>query len=98
MIPCAIIEEVATDEVTGSATSASNLLVFTPSALIAPAYGWLLNDRAGDGGKPILGVFQGALSVGVAGIIPAIVLSCFLREAGSASRPLVRTLAMKAPS
>jgi hypothetical protein len=64
---------------------AGNFLVFTPSALLAPAYGWLLNDLAG-GGKLTETVFQNAGSFGVAGIVSAIAPACFLRETGSASR------------
>jgi MFS family permease len=86
MIPYSIIKEVNPDDVKGSATGAINFLVFTLSALLAPAYGWLLNDLAG-GGKLTETVFQHASSVGIAGIALAIVLSCFLRETGRASRP-----------
>ena len=84
MIPYAIIKEVNPDKVKGSATGAINSLVFTLSVLLAPAYGWLLNDLAG-GGKLTETVFRNADSFGVAGIMLAIVLACFLRETGSAS-------------
>jgi MFS family permease len=83
MIPYTIIKEVNPDEVKGSATGAINFLVFTLSALLAPAYGWLLN-RLADGGKLTIGVFQNASAVGIAGIVLAIVLACFLRETGRA--------------
>lgn len=85
MIPYSIIKEVNPDKVKGSATGAINFLVFTLSALLAPAYGWLLNSLAG-GGKLTLAVFQDASSFGIAGIALAIVLAAFLRETGSASR------------
>jgi MFS family permease len=88
MIPYSIIKEVNPDEVKGSATGAINFLVFTLSALLAPAYGWLLNDLAG-GGKLTEAVFQHASTVGIGGIVLAIVLSCFLRETGSASSSAV---------
>jgi MFS family permease len=81
MIPHSIIREVNPDDVKGSATGAINFLVFTLSALLAPAYGWLLNSLAG-GGKLTLGVFQHASSVGVGGIVLAIVLTLFIRETG----------------
>jgi hypothetical protein len=93
MIPYAIIKEVNPDKVKGSATGAINFLVFTLSALLAPAYGWLLNDLAG-GGKLTETVFQNASSFGVAGIVLAIVLACFLQETGSAShtaKPVLST-------
>jgi hypothetical protein len=91
MIPYAIIKEVNPDKVKGSATGAINFLVFTLSALLAPAYGWLLNDLAG-GGKLTETVFRNADSFGVAGIVLAIVLACFLRETGSASRVAAPTI------
>jgi MFS family permease len=89
MIPYTIIKEVNPDEVKGSATGAINFLVFTLSALLAPAYGWLLTYLSG-GGELTLGVFQRASAVGIAGIVLAIVLACFLRETGRASRPAGR--------
>ena len=86
MIPYSIIKEVNPDEVKGSATGAINFLVFTLSALLAPAYGWLLNSLAG-GGKLTLAVFQNASGVGVGGIVLAIVLTYFLRETGHKASP-----------
>ena len=87
MIPYTIIKEVNPDEVKGSATGAINFLVFTLSALLAPAYGWLLNHLS-QGGSLTLGVFQSASSAGLAGIVLAMVLACFLRETGQAGTPL----------
>ncbi|WP_284943556.1 MFS transporter [Acidisoma cladoniae] len=81
MVPYSIIKEVNPDRVKGSATGAINFLVFTLSALLAPAYGWLLGRLSG-GGKLTLGVFQHASSIGIAGIVLAIVLAFFLRETG----------------
>jgi MFS family permease len=94
MIPYSVIKEVNPDEVKGSATGAINFLVFTLSALLAPAYGWLLNNLAG-GGKLTLGVFQGASSVGIGGIVLAIILSFFMRETGRGAQA---TLAEKVRS
>jgi MFS family permease len=86
MIPYTIIKEVNPDNVKGSATGAINFVVFAISALIAPAYGWLLTDISG-GATLTLGVFQDASWAGIAGIVLAIVLACFLRETGRATRP-----------
>jgi MFS family permease len=98
MIPYTIIKEVNPDNVKGSATGAINFVVFAISALTAPAYGWLLSHLSG-GGKLTLGVFQNASWAGMAGIVLAIGLACFLRETGRASRPTVPlVLAAKAPS
>jgi len=96
MIPYTIIKEVNPDNVKGSATGAINFVVFAISAVIAPGYGWLLTDLSG-GGKLTLGVFQDASWAGIAGIVLAIVLACFLRETGRASRPNASiSLTMKA--
>ena len=83
MIPYSSIKEVNPDRVKGSATGAINFLVFTLSALVAPVSGWLLTDLAG-GAPRTLGVFQEAGGVGMAAIVLAIVLACFIRETGSA--------------
>jgi MFS family permease len=86
MIPYTMIKEVNPDNVKGSATGAINFVVFAISALVAPAYGWLLSHLAG-GGTLTLGVFQDAGWAGIGGIVLAIVLVCFLRETGIAGRP-----------
>jgi MFS family permease len=87
MIPYTMMKEVNPDDVKGSATGAMNFLVFTFSALLAPAYGWLLNSLSA-GGPRTLVVFQEASAVGIAGIVIAIGLAFFIRETGSA---VVRT-------
>ncbi|MDB5362117.1 MAG: transporter [Rhodospirillales bacterium] len=88
MIPYSVIKEVNPDRVKGSATGAINFLVFTFSALLAPAYGWLLNHLS-DGGPRTLGIFQEASTAGMAAIVLAIILACFIRETGSAVTPKV---------
>ena len=89
MIPYTVIKEVNPDAVKGSATGAINFLVFTFSALLAPVYGGLLN-RLSAGGAHSLAVFQEASSVLIAGIVIAVVLSCFIRETGAAARNEIR--------
>jgi hypothetical protein len=86
MIPYTIIKEVNPDNVKGSATGAINFVVFAISALVAPAYGWLLTDIS-SGRTLTLGVFQDASWAGITGIVLAIVLACFLRETGRARHP-----------
>lgn len=84
MIPYSIIKEVNPDEVKGSATGAINFLVFTMSAFAAPAYGWLLQNLSG--GVPLtLDVFEKGGSVGIVGIVIAIILAFFIRETGTAA-------------
>jgi MFS family permease len=96
MIPYTIIKEVNPDEVKGSATGAINFLVFTLSALLAPVYGWLLTELSG-GGKLTLGVFQSASAAGLAGIVLAMILACFLRETGRAGTPILPHLPTAEP-
>jgi MFS family permease len=85
MIPYTVIKEVNPDEVKGSATGAINFLVFVMSALVAPAFGWLLQKLAG-GGALTLEVFAKGGSVGIAAIVIAAVLALFIKETGSAVR------------
>ncbi len=86
MIPYSIIKEVNPDKIKGSATGAINFLVFTFSALMAPVYGWLL-QHVSNGAELTLGDFQKAGTMGIAGIIIAIILAAFLKETGSAVLP-----------
>jgi MFS family permease len=84
MIPYSTIKEVNPDHAKGSATGAMNFLVFVMSALVGPAFGWLLQRLAG-GAALSLDVFVKADSVFVAAIVVAAVLALFLKETGSAA-------------
>ena len=84
MIPYSTIKEVNPDYAKGSATGAMNFLVFVMSALVGPAFGWLLQKFAG--GAPLsLDVFVKADSIFVAAILLAAILALFLKETGSAA-------------
>lgn len=85
MIPYSSIKEVNPDKVKGSATGAINFLVFTMSAFAAPAFGWLLMHLAG-GGPRTLDVFAEGGTAGIVAIVLGIVLACFIKETGSATR------------
>ena len=85
MIPYTVIKEVNPDEVKGSATGAINFMVFTLSAWMAPAFGWLLMRLAG-GGPLSMAVFQRAGIVWVVVIAIAIALTFLLRETGAGAR------------
>ncbi|MDZ4790061.1 MAG: MFS transporter, partial [Hyphomicrobiales bacterium] len=89
MIPYAIIKEVNPDRVKGSATGATNFLVFSLSAIAAPLAGWALQKLSG--GQPLdLKDFQQWGFLGLAAIAVGIVLAFFLKETGSAARtPLI---------
>jgi len=81
MIPYAIIKEVNPDTVKGSATGAINFLVFVISAFAAPAFGWLL-QKLESGGTLTVEVFAKGGSIGIAAIIIAFILTCFIKETG----------------
>jgi MFS family permease len=83
MIPYSSIKEVNPDDVKGSATGAINFIVFVISALVAPAYGWLLM-KLSTGGPITLEVFEKGGATGIAAIVVAIVLAFFIRETGAA--------------
>jgi len=75
--------------VKGGATGAMNFLVFSFSALLAPAYGLTLSRLSG--GQPLtLATFQLADLIWVGAIVLAFVLALFLRETGVAARPAPR--------
>ena len=85
MIPYTMIKEVNPDNVKGSATGAMNFLVFSLSALLAPAFGLLLVRFAG--GQPLkVETFQSTDLVWLGAIALAFILTLFLRETGSAAR------------
>src|SRR5215813_4403986 len=85
MIPYSVIKEVNPDDAKGSATGAMNFLVFVMSALVAPAYGWLLQKLA-NGGALTQDVFSKAGSVFVVAILLALIVTVFLTETGPALR------------
>ena len=85
MIPYSIIKEVNPDEVKGSATGAMNFLVFSFSAFLAPAYGWLLL-KLSSGSKLALPAFHQSELIWAGCIILAITLACLLKETGMAAK------------
>jgi len=85
MIPYSTIKEVNPDYAKGSATGAMNFLVFVLSAVVGPAFGWLLQKLAG-GAALSLDVFVKADGVFVAAIVVAAIVALFLKETGSAAQ------------
>jgi len=85
MIPYSTIKEVNPDYAKGSATGAMNFLVFVMSALVGPAFGWLLQRLAG-GSTLSEDVFVKADSVFVVAVVLAAILAVFLKETGSAAQ------------
>ena len=85
MIPYTIIKEVNPDRVKGSAAGAMNFLVFSLSALLAPAFGLALAKLSG--GLALTTVtFQEADLIWLAAIVLSLVLTLFLRETGARAR------------
>jgi len=80
-----MIKETNPDNVKGSATGAMNLMVFSFSALLAPAFGLALTRFSG--GKMLtLTDFHEADIIWAGAIILSFILTLFLRETGQASR------------
>jgi len=85
MIPYSMIKEVNPENVKGSAAGAMNFLVFSLSALLAPAFGLALMRLSG--GKPLtLHTYQHADLIWVGAVVLSLVLTWFLRETGAAAR------------
>ncbi len=82
MIPYAMIKEANPDRVKGSATGAMNFLVFSCSALLAPAFGYVLM-RLANGAPLSAEVFASASTIWVGAILLALVLTFFLRDTGN---------------
>jgi len=85
MIPYTIIKEVNPDRVKGSAAGAMNFLVFSLSALLAPAFGLALAKLSG-GLALTTATFQEADLIWLAAIVLSLVLTLFLRETGARAR------------
>jgi MFS family permease len=85
MIPYTMIKEVNPDNVKGSATGAMNFLVFSISAFLAPAFGFLLVRLSG-GQAMTLEHFQKADLAWAGAIVLALILTLFIRETGAATR------------
>jgi MFS family permease len=81
MIPYAMIKEANPDNVKGSATGAMNFLVFSCSALLAPAFGFVLM-RLANGAPLSAEVFAQANTIWLGAILLALLLTMLLRETG----------------
>jgi MFS family permease len=82
MIPYAMIKEANPDKVKGSATGAMNFLVFSCSALLAPAFGYVLM-RLADGAPLSADTFAQANSIWLGAILVALLLTMVLHETGT---------------
>jgi MFS family permease len=86
MIPYSVIKEANPPELGGSATGFINFLNFTFSALLGPVFGSRL-VRLSEGAETMtLEHYQAGFKPLLYGVILVLVLTCFLKETGSATK------------
>ena len=91
MLPYTVIKEAHSPELNGTATGLMNFLCFTFSALVGPVFGWVMQSVSGGqqtGPEHYQTTFQPLLY----GVGLAILLTCLLKETGSAVRVPVQRL------
>jgi MFS family permease len=85
MLPYTVIKEVNPPQFGGTATGVVNFLNFTFSALLGPAFGWLLQNVSGGAAEMELSHYQLAFFPLLFGVGIAILLTFALRETGPAA-------------
>ena len=90
MLPYTVIKEANPSRLGGTATGVVNFLNFTFSALLGPAFGWLLQEVSGGAIKMDLEHYQIAFAPLLYGVAIAILLTLFLKETGSAAPQIIR--------
>lgn len=86
MLPYTVIKEANPPELSGTATGAINFLNFTFSAVLGPAFGWLLRTVSGGAGTMSLDHYQMAFEPLLYGVGLAVLLTLALKETGAAAR------------
>ena len=86
MLPYTVIKEANPPEFGGTATGVVNFLNFTFSALLGPAFAWILQHVSGGTGQMESGHYQIAFAPLLLGVVCAIALTLLLKETGSGSR------------
>jgi len=86
MIPYSVIKEVNPPRLGGSATGVINFINFTFSALLGPVFGSRLVVAPESNDITALAHYQAGFRPLLLGIALALVLTCFLKETGSAAR------------
>ncbi len=86
MLPYTVIKEANPPELSGTATGVINFLNFTFSALLGPAFGWILRSVSGGAGTMSLEHYQTAFEPLLYGVGLAVLLTLALKETGAAAR------------
>jgi MFS family permease len=86
MLPYTVIKEANPPELGGSATGVINFINFTFSALLGPIFGSRLVEAPSGNETAALEHYQAGFKPLLYGILLALVLTCFLKETGPATR------------
>ncbi len=86
MLPYTVIKEANPPEMGGTATGVINFINFTFSALLGPVFGSRLVQEIELSEEAALALYQAGFKPLLSGIIAALVLTCFLKETGTAVR------------
>ncbi len=86
MLPYTVIKEANPPQFGGTATGVVNFLNFTFSALLGPAFGWLLLHVSGGGQQVLRSDYQKTFSPLLFGVLIAMILAMILKETGPAVR------------
>jgi MFS family permease len=84
MLPYTVIKEANPPELGGSATGVINFINFTFSAMLGPVFGSRLVQASTANGALDLTQYQAGFQPLLYGIFLALILTCFLKETGSA--------------
>jgi MFS family permease len=96
MLPYTVIKEANPPALGGSATGVINFINFTFSAMLGPVFGSRLVQASTTSGAPDLKQYQAGFQPLLYGIFLALILTCFLKETGSAAgrRQIVKSPAI----